>query len=285
MGGGSFTYSSFSDYASTKYTSCSVSADTMELSRSISQAEAYKQRRIHQKMNPRKVLRECLNTAEHPNTIPVILALDVTGSMGSAATEVASKIGKVMKNLYDTVPDVEVMIMGIGDLYCDDAPIQIGQFESDTRVCEDLDKLWFENGGGGNDYESYTAAWYMGLNHTKLDCWDQGRRGIIITMGDELCNHYLCASDLKTATDDDNQADIETPTLYKKASEKFDIYHINVNHDSHREYPELKKSWKFLGQNYLNAEVDDIADKIVEIVSKKNTGSTVTLNENNEISW
>ena len=67
-----------------------------------------------------------------------------------------------MTKLYEDITDVEFMIMGIGDLAYDNSPIQISQFESDIRIAEQLDKLWFENGGGGNDYESYTAAWYMG---------------------------------------------------------------------------------------------------------------------------
>lgn len=83
------------------------------------------------------------------------------------------------------------MIMGIGDLAYDGCPIQVSQFESDIRIAEQLDKIYFEFGGGGNSFESYTAAWYFGSRHTKLDCLNRGKKGIIITMGDEQLNPYL----------------------------------------------------------------------------------------------
>ena len=64
--------------------------------------------------------------------------------------------------------------MGIGDLAYDYAPIQASQFESDIRIAEQLDKIYFEGGGGGNNFESYTAAWYFGVHNCKLDCWNRG---------------------------------------------------------------------------------------------------------------
>ena len=153
----------------------------------------YTERGLHPALNPRGVMRECCENEEHPNTMPVILALDVTGSMGSAAMEVAAKLNEVMTELLGTDMDVEFMIMGIGDLAYDRAPIQISQFESDIRIAEQLDKIYFEGGGGGNMFESYTAAWYMALHHTRLDCWKRGQKGLIITMGDEPMNTYLPA--------------------------------------------------------------------------------------------
>ena len=78
--------------------------------------------------------------------------------MGNTAVEVAKKLNEIMTNLYEEVSDVQFMIMGIGDLYCDEAPIQASQFESDIRIAEQLDKIYFEGGGGGNGYESYTAG-------------------------------------------------------------------------------------------------------------------------------
>jgi hypothetical protein len=163
-------------------------------------------------------MRECRDSEEHPETVPVILALDVTGSMSAAAVEIAKKLNVIMTNLYDQVKDVEFMIMGIGDLYCDRGSIQISQFESDIRIAEQLDKIWFEFGGGGNFWESYSAAWYMGSRHCDLDCWKRGKKGIIITMGDERLNPYLPEEALMLQTGDDLEADVKTEDLYEEVS-------------------------------------------------------------------
>ena len=69
----------------------------------------YTERGLHPALNPRGVMRECCENEEHPNTMPVILALDVTGSMGSAAMEVAAKLNEVMTELLGTDMDVEFM--------------------------------------------------------------------------------------------------------------------------------------------------------------------------------
>ena len=179
MGHGVFTSASFAMYN----TSLGRDYDTTT---NYVVGQEYTAKMLDESLDPKKfTIRECANNEEHPNTVPVILALDVTGSMGSACAETAAAIGKIVLNLFDRFKDVEFCIMGIGDLAYDRAPIQMSQFESDVRIAEALDKVYMEHGGGGNAYESYTAAWYMGLHHTKLDCFDkQGRKGIIITMGD-----------------------------------------------------------------------------------------------------
>lgn len=290
MGGGSWTSASYDAY--TKGTrgmdSVTYAASTLNTQ------EVYKARAMDKELNPKNVMRECCDTEEHPRTLPVILALDVTGSMGMAATEVAKKLGVIMGDLYDDkdIPDVEFCVMAIGDLYCDWAPIQISQFESDIRIAEQLDKVWFEGGGGGNKWESYTAAWYMGVNHCKLDCWKRGKRGIIITLGDEQLNPYLQAPMIAKYVGDENQEDIETGNLYKEASEKYEIHHISVN-DRHSSYfrnnreNRVDNSWKgLLGQNYHICTIDELAATIAEIVSgNTGAGETVFATPSDGISW
>ena len=292
MGGGSWTTSAFASYSTSKgrtydTVSCSLVGD-------YSSQEIYTQRNLNENLNPKNVLRECLDSEEHPNTIPVILALDVTGSMGDAAVEVAKDINVVMTRLFKDVKDIEFMIMGIGDLACDSAPIQISQFESDIRIAEQMDQVYFEYGGGGNAYESYTAAWYMGSRHTKLDCISKrGRRGIIITLGDEQLNPYLPKSALARATGDDLQADIETKDLFKEASEKFDIYHIDVDHRRYRDSG-IDLSWRkyFDDKHYRSVKLNAVTDTIVEMIldaisdnSPEILNETVKTNDNGEIVW
>ena len=298
MGGGAWTSASYSTY--TKSTR-GVDLDDF-VNTNYSAQEMYTSRRLAPELNPHNVMRECCDSEEHPQTLPVILALDVTGSMGDASVKVAKKLNEIMTELYadSNIKDIEFCIMGIGDLSYDDAPIQISQFESDIRIAEQLDKIYFEAGGGGNKYESYSAAWYMGVNHAKLDCWKRGQKGIIITMGDEGPNPYLPHFGLSRATGDKLQGDVETKDLYSETIDKYDIYHIAVDdksssYDYHQKYYDIDKQWtNLLGDHYMVSTLDNLAQTIIEIIKNRDVwGNTtpivstpgLTVNENDEVTW
>jgi hypothetical protein len=267
----------------------------------ITSGQEFKARTIDESLDPRKFkIRECVNSNEHPNTVPVILALDVTGSMGDACQETAEALGVIITELYKKYKDIEFCVMGIGDLAYDRAPIQMSQFESDVRIAEALDKIYMEHGGGGNRYESYTAAWYMGLNRTKLDAVEkQGRKGIIITMGDEPLNPYLPVRTLNESVKSHEQGDIETKALYENASKKFDIYHIAVDSpkNAYNWYKEeIKSSWEpILGDHFKVSTINELSNTIVDCISdsiqSNGVGAEVEetkellINEKGEIGW
>jgi len=287
MGSGSFSSSSFADY------SRSVGRSYDDSTGRVS-GQTFTSHQLDSSLDPKLfTVRECANTDEHPNTIPVILALDVTGSMGEACQETAEALGVIITNLYKKFQDIEFCVMGIGDLAYDDGPVQMSQFESDIRIAEALDKIWVEHGGGGNGYESYSAAWYMGLYRTKLDCFDkQNRKGIIITMGDEPLNPYLPMTKLNAFVNATEENDIETPALYNKATAKFNIYHIAVDspNDCYNYYSkDIKESFgKILGPNLRVATIQALAATIEECISESiqnDTSSSSTVNENGEICW
>lgn len=285
MGSGTWTKNDYYNYAKTIGRTID---DNGALDEAYTAQELFASTRLQPELNPYKVIRQCCDTQEHPKTIPVILALDVTGSMGCAAAEVAKKINKVMTELYEKVTDVEFLVMGIGDLAFDTAPIQASQFESDIRIAEQLDKIYFEGGGGGNGFESYTGAWYFGSRHTDLDCWKRGKKGIIITMGDEPLNPYLPANRLRNVTGDSLETDIETNILYEETVKKFDIYHLAVNDKAtayHYYKKHINKSFgKYLDDKHLlTVSLDNIANTIVDIVSETSNNTTTTIH--NEISW
>lgn len=287
MGYGTWTASSYSDYTTKNR---GLSADEFASSKDFTAQTMYTSRHLPKELNPENITRECCDSDEHPDTFPVILALDVTGSMGGAAMKVAQKLNEIMTNLYEDngVKDIEFCVMGIGDLAYDTAPIQISQFESDIRIAEQLDKVYFEAGGGGNKYESYTAAWYMGARHCSLDCWKRGKKGIIITMGDELPNPYLPRAQLTRVTGDKLQDDINTPDLLQEVKEKFNVYHISVkdretSYTMYQNWYDEDSKWKeLLGNNYYVASLDELATVIVNII-KDNTFSIT--NSVEEVSW
>ena len=296
MGCGSYSTSDFVNYSRSVGKLYDTTTKTVT-------NQVYRATKIDKALRPKNIMRECCNNKEHPNTVPVILALDVTGSMGTACKRTAEALNIIMEDVMDKYKDVEFAVMGIGDLAYDDAPIQMSQFESDVRIAESMDKVYMEHGGGGNDYESYTAAWYMGLKHTKLDAYDkQGRKGIIITMGDEALNPYLPHEELSEVTGDKLQGDVETKDLYESAKEKFDIYHIAID-DSSSCYSDNKRDiektfGKLLGENYKVATINSLPHAITSCLdaSLKNSGSVsfasekvesskTKLNESGEITW
>lgn len=293
MGGGSWTTKSINDYTTKTRGMTTMAFASMD---SMSAQEVFKTKGLHPDLDPKNVMRECRDTEEHPETIPVILALDVTGSMGPAASKVARKLNDIMTGIYakGDIKDVEFCFMAIGDVYYDKYPIQISQFESDVRIAEHVDKIYFEAGGGGNSFESYTAAWYMGVRHCDLDCWKRGKKGIIITLGDELPNPYLPKetyyytydsrfiqrpTTFTDITGDNIQDSIQTEDLIKETLEKFDIYHISVDdessyHINNTRY-NLDGAWtELLGDHYSVETLDSLPEKIVSIIVNSNQTNT-----------
>jgi len=271
MGGGTWTTTSATNYVTAKYSALNVRSldDLLKLNTT----QIYDSTGLAKELDPNGVIRECRDSEEHPNTFPVILALDVTGSMGLATKNCAAKLDEIMTELYGKVNDIEFMMMGIGDLAYDRAPIQATQFESDVRIMDQTTKIWFEHGGGGNEFESYTAAWYFGLHHTDLDCWKRGKKGLIITMGDEPLNPYLPGKALNATLDRQRSSDlkdVDTEPLYEEALKKFDIYHIAIT-DKESSFScyenKIRDSWgKLLGQRCLFAKSEDLPKVIGQIV-------------------
>lgn len=289
MGGGSWTSAAY-----TTHSTVGRGYDSMVEFKSASAQDLYRSTRLHSDLNPYKVMRECCDSEEHPETIPVILALDVTGSMGPAAEAVAKQLNDIMENLYGEVKDIEFMTMAIGDLSYDDAPIQASQFESDIRIAEQLEKIYFERGGGGNQWESYTAAWFFALHNTKLDCWNRGKKGIIITMGDEPMNPFLPKKPLERVLGCSLQDDVETNELYKAVTEKYDVYHIGVNDSANcfiHYCDKIRNSFgQFLGDHYKEATCQNLYQVISDIIIESSnndvtpTVDTVCVTEEG-ISW
>lgn len=278
MGGGSYSASSFAIYSASVGKSYDVRTNRIS-------GQTFEAIRLKEILNPKGKIRECCNSEEHPNTVPVILALDVTGSMGAACKETAEALSQIMKTLYDKFKDVEVCVMGVGDFECDDAPLQVSQFESDVRVAQQLDQIWMEHGGGGNNYESYTAPWVFGLYRTKLDAYDkQGRKGIIITMGDEPLNPDLPAGTVKDylgSADGANQfGSFETSKLYEDASKKFDIFHIAVDDSSSSYYRHRTKAREtfipILGDRFKESSINNLGKTICECIEESINGSRPT---------
>ena len=146
MGGGSYSYLAASN-RSCEYTSFAAS-DYSYLDR-----EVFTKRSLDEKMDIKGKIRESRDSEEHPNAFPIIIALDVTGSMGTIPKKLITKgFPELMKKIIDEgIEHAQVCFMGVGDNEFDQAPIQVGQFETSDLLQEQwLKSIWIESGGGSN---------------------------------------------------------------------------------------------------------------------------------------
>jgi len=221
--------------------------------------EIYSSRSIHKNLNPLGVkVRESRDSADNPNSTPLIVALDVTGSMGMLADVIAREgLGTLFTSILDRKPisDPHVMFMAVGDANCDRAPLQISQFEADKRIIEQLTQIYLEHGGGGNNFESYNLPWYFAAFHTVHDSMEKrGRRGYLFTVGDEEAPQPLTKAQIKTFIGDDMEADLSAQDVLQLAQRLYDVYHVIIEEGDYARHhlDRVRDSWTaLLGQRVI----------------------------------
>ncbi|WP_433760755.1 hypothetical protein [Nocardia sp. CA-135398] len=226
------------------------------------QGQPYSDWRAHPALEPLGVtVRECRDSAEHGNSLPIAVLFDVTGSMGRVPRIMQDKLGKLHRLLQRKgyAEDPQIMFGAIGDADTDRVPLQVGQFESDNRMDEQLRNILLEGGGGGQKSESYELAAYFMATHVTTDAWERrGKRGYLFIIGDELNKAKLAGRHIRGVIGDHVRTDIEVGSIYRELSERWHVYYILPNQSSYFDDPEIAEHWReLLGQNFM--KLDDPA--------------------------
>lgn len=240
-------------------------------------------RSINNAMNPHGVmLRESRDSEEHPESLAIIIALDVTGSMGSVPLHLVREgLPHIMETILERgVKDPQVLFLAIGDHECDQAPIQIGQFESSDELLDKwLTDAFLEGGGGGNDGESYLLAWYFAAQRTEIDCLEKrGKKGFLFTIGDEPTLRSVPAVALKGIFGEGQFENCSANKLLEKVREKYDTYHIHITETGSGSRKHIQDGWKqLMPDGFIPVQRhSDVADTIAQtIVSNYEHASSV----------
>jgi hypothetical protein len=273
-------------YASYSTTSRSAYVATTALK---SQQEIFSSK-LHPTMSPKNMtIRECRDSTIHPESIPIIIGLDVTGSMGYIPEHIIKQsLSDIIENIMSAgISDPSIMFIAIGDHISDNAPLQVGQFESgDSELAMWLERTYIEGRGGGNDKESYLLAWKVAKDYVVTDHWDKrNKKGILITIGDERTHKEL---NNLTEIFGIGQS-VNHTELLTEIKEKWEVYHIHADDGS---YPvsslhgkRVIDSWnKILGQkalvvpNHINIG-KEIAKIVIDVIYSQKDASFVPKNE------
>lgn len=238
--------------------------------------EVFTARGMKDYLNPNGVLlRESRDSEQNPQSTPIILGVDVTGSMGIIADRLVRQgLSTLIEGILDRQPvtNPHIMAMGIGDVFKDSAPLQVTQFEPDVRIIEQLTDVYLEGGGGGNAFESYDLPWYFAAQRTSIDCFEKrGKKGYLFTMGDELPPpDGLSREDIKAVFGNDDQRGYSASELLEMAEEKYQVFHIIIEQGSfaRRELANVKSKWRELlgGRAVLLSNYNYMSEVIIAIM-------------------
>jgi len=229
-----------------------------------------KSRSISDDMDPKNIkIRECRDSNVHPNTQGIVVALDVTGSMGMIPERmVRETLPNLMKTLIENnQPDAQVLFIAIGDHYSDSYPLQVGQFESGTdELIKWLTSTYLEGKGGGQIRESYSLAWLLASQYISMDCFEKrGQKGLLFTIGDEAFHEKLERDALKKIFGSNQELDLNSVDLLRSAERMFDVFHLHCVNGSYGKKSDIVQPWaKILGERLIFVED---TNKIPEIIA------------------
>lgn len=212
----------------------------------------------HPLMRPHGARREARDSEEHPESLGVVFAFDVSGSMGAIPRELATRtLPAFMAALLDArVRDPQVCFMAVGHAGHDDAPLQVGQFESSAALIDQwLTRIHLEGRGVG-DHECYELAMYFAARRMELDSVrERGRRGYLFITGDVAPNPAVSRAQVAKLIGDELDADIPLPRLIEELQQRFEPFFL-LAPGARRE---LERPWRdVLGDRVVRLE--EVAD-------------------------
>jgi len=226
-------------------------------------------------LSPKGVIcRESRDSDANPQSTAIIVGVDVTGSMGMIAEYfVKTGLGILFNEILDRKPvtDPHLMVMAIGDANCDNAPLQVSQFEADTKIGNWVEKIFVEGNGGGNDSESYHFPLYFAANHTSIDCFEKrGKKGYIFTIGDEFVPPVLTKEQISRFCGDEVSRGYTYEELLESVERMYDVFHIIVaeGNCARRQLDAVKAKWQeVLGQRAIVlTDYKSLSEVIVSLI-------------------
>jgi len=213
----------------------------------------------HDTLNIKGKIREARDSKEHPNSTPIGIIFDETGSMAEVPVLMQQKLpnlmGLLLRKAY--IEDPQILIGAIGDWpNHEKAPLQIGQFESGIEIDDNITNILLEANGGGTHHESYQNALYFFAHRTASDSFEKrGKKGYLFLIGDEMAYPSSTRSEIEELIGVHVQADVPFEEIVAAAKEKWEVFFLIPNGTQHWGDPTIEAFWKkHLGQNFMRLE-------------------------------
>ncbi len=236
--------------------------------------------RPHQTLDPHGLRpRESRDSADHPDSNSILISLDVTGSMGKVVRGIHADLPRLHELMlgHRYIPHPQILFAAVGDATCDEVPLQVGQFESDNRMDQQLESMVLEGGGGGQMTESYELMFYVAARHTAIDCWEKRqRKGYLFMIGDEMAYPAVSAAEVNRLIGPGTlQADIPIADIVAEARQRYHLYYIIPGGASHGKDQGVITFWsRLLGeQSVLRLDSPEDTSECIGLTIGMNEGA------------
>lgn len=206
-------------------------------------------------------------TVKTESPTPLIIWVDVTGSMGQWPATIFSKLPYLdheVKTEY-LGADTEVCFGAVGDAHSDSYPLQVQSFTKGTDMAKKLEELVIEGNGGGQHKESYELAALYTLHN--IETPRAVEKPIVIFIGDEMAYDFVSVTEAKSHAKVKLASAMSTKDIFKNLADRFSPYLIlkaykmgeaPINH-------EIERFWvNLMGRDRI-AYLDD-AQRVVDVV-------------------
>lgn len=217
------------------------------------QSQVFTSKVMKDDFNPASITkRESVDSDDNPNSTPIILASDVTGSMGMIAHQLMETgLNTLATEIYDRKPvsDPHIMVMAVGDAKTDRSPLQVTQFEADISLADQVRELWIEGNGGGNGGESYSSAHLFAAMKTDIDSMRKRKqKGFLFTIGDEPIHDGMTREEMERVLGITMEADLSAADCLALAQRNWEVFHIVLINEGYCRYGKdaVLSSWQNL---------------------------------------
>ena len=221
----------------------------------------------------------------NPLPTPLIVGLDVSGSMGRVVEAMRKGLGTLFEQVIDRHPitDPHVLAMAIGDMDFDSAAVQATQFEADpVTIGKQIEDLYLERGGGGNNHESYLGPLYFAAMRTDCDAFKEGRKGFLFTVGDEEPQLVLTKQQIIDFFGDQPKNDIQAAEMIAMIERNWNYFHLMVEEGDYmgRSHDRVVTEWtNLLGQRAIpladHTKMAEVIISLIEVTIGRDKASVV----------
>jgi hypothetical protein len=172
---------------------------------------------------------------------PVVVAVDVTGSMAHWPAEIFDRLPLLYQTLSQYRPDLEVSFAAIGDATSDRYPLQVADFGAGADLDQKLGALYGEGGGGGGARESYELFAYF-LTHRALT--PNAARPFLILYGDEGFYPEVNAKQVEHYLGGQVTGERSSVAIFRALAQRFEVYLLRKTYGSPAEDRRIVAQWQ-----------------------------------------